>query len=201
MAVEDAAAEEAAVEISGLNEPEPETTAEEQAPNEPTTEIMPPVQQNAGPSLRSVDSDRQKPWDIFCSTARPVWRPPWLPRDNNDEREDYTGIFLCHARLYKFSDRYGCEKLMDLALQKLRLALSKYRVYPQRVSDVVELIRYTYAHTMDYEQRHDRLRALVLSFAVCYFHELVQHAPFLKLLQEGGPLPSDLVTNVADLIP
>lgn len=154
------------------------------------------------PTLQIVDMDRHKLWKTFCSQAHTVQRPPWRPRDGNDQREDYTGIFLCHTRLYKFADRYGCAELMTLTLQKLRLTLTKYRVHVERMSDVIELIRYTYTHTMDHDQgrRQDRLRVLVLDFAVCYLHSLAQHPSFRKLLEEGGPLSSDLLVRVVDLV-
>lgn len=157
--------------------------------------------QNPGPvlHLKNLDRSRRHLWEQFCSQALVTERPAWQPRDNNDEREDYTDVFLCHARLYKFSDRYVCKKLMDLTLQKLRLTLSKYKVYTERVSDIVELIRYTYAHTLDEGQ--DALRALVLDFAVCYFQDLVKYPPFLELLGEGGFLATDLVVEIAKMVP
>ena len=153
-----------------------------------------------GPSSRAIDSNREQLWNDFCSEARIVQPQPWRPRAHNDEREDYTSILLCHARLYKFSDRYDCEKLMRLALQKLRLTLSEYIFHQQRASDVVALIQYTYAHTMDFDHGQDSLRTLVLDFTVCYFRELLEHTPFIKLLQEGGSLPTDLMGRVAGMV-
>ena len=119
---------------------------------------------------------------------------------DNDERDDYAVVFLCHARLYKFSDRYGCKGLMNLALQKLRLTLSRYIFHKERAASVVELIQYTNAHTLDFDQGHDRLRALVLEYASCYFRELMQEPSFIQLLQEGGPLPSDLMAKLAEMV-
>lgn len=154
----------------------------------------------AGPTLRTTRSDRRRLWDSFSAKSYTIYRSSWLPRDSNDEREDYSGVFLCHTRLYKFSDRYGCSKLKKLTLQKLRLTLCKYKLHPQRTSDIVELIRYTYTHTMDRITGRDELRALVLEFAVCYFRELVEQTAFLQLLQEGRPLPADFLTEAARLV-
>lgn len=53
---------------------------------------------------------------------------------------------------------------------------------------------------MDRTLGRDELRALVLEFAVCYFRELVEQTAFLQLLQEGGPLPSDFLTEAARLV-
>lgn len=167
---------------------------------ESVTEAVQHVQGILGPTIQVVDWDRQRLWDSFCSSAHIVERQPWRPRDENNEREDYTNIFLCHARLYKFADRYGCEQLMALALQKLRLTLSQYIFYPQRVSDIVNLIRYTYAHTMNLDPGQDRLRALVLDLTICYYRELIGHPLFVKLLQEGGSFPSDVMVSIAQIV-
>jgi len=164
--------------------------------DEPYTERVP------GPTLHvlMVDANRQNQWDKFCSSAIVISQTAWQPPANNDKREGYTPIFLCHARLYKFSDRYVCKKLMNLALQKLRLTLARYIFHKERASDVVELINYTYAHTLDSDQRCDRLRALVLDYATCYFRELIQDLSFVELLREGGPFPSDLMSKVAEMV-
>ncbi|KAK5080484.1 hypothetical protein LTR05_008595 [Lithohypha guttulata] len=158
------------------------------------------VQGTPGLIIQRVDSDRQKLWDSFCSGVHVVEHQPWRPRGQNGEREDYTNIFLCHARLYKFSDRYGCKQPMDLALQKLRLTLSQYIFYQQRAPGIVKLIQYTYAHTADFDHGHDGLRALVLDLTLCYYRELIEHPLFVELLQEGGSLSSDVMVGVAPMV-
>lgn len=89
---------------------------------------------------------------------------------------------------------------MDLTLQKLQLTLCQYKLYPSRMDDVMGLIRYTYTHTVDSGNKHDRLRAVVLDYMVCYCHELAQHLPFLHLLQEGGSLLSDVLSRSVELV-
>lgn len=164
--------------------------------DEPCPERVP------GPSLHvlTIDSDRQNLWNNFCSSAKVVSQAAWQPSSNSDKHESYTPVFLCHARLYKFSDRYDCKELMDLALQKLRLTLARYIFHKERASDVVELINYTYAHTLHSDQWLDRLRALVLDYATCYFRELIQDPSFVELCREGGCFPSDLMAKVAELV-
>lgn len=163
--------------------------------HKPVQEVRTPA-----PVVRVVDRNRQELWTNFRAGALPQLRSVWRPRDGNNEHENYTSIFLCHARLYKFSDRYGCETLMDLTLQKLRLTLSKYTFYSLRASDVVELVRYTYAHTAISDYSADKLRALVLDYVVCYSRELLDSAPFLELLSDGGSLPTELMVRMAKLV-
>lgn len=179
---------ESTVSSSSLAEPLPEPELEEDHR----------MKRTPGPALQIANLTRQKQWNQFCSEVYVV-QHAWEP-EANDEREDYTTVFLCHARLYKFADRYDCENLMVLVLQKLRLTLSCYIFYKERASAVVELVRYTYTHTLDSDQGYDGLKTLVLEYATCYFRELMQDLSFVQLLQEGGSLPSDLMAKVAEMI-
>jgi hypothetical protein len=118
---------------------------------------------------------------------------PWEPRQNKESCEDYTQIFLCHARLYVFSDQYCIEPLHELTLQKLRLTLSTFILFNERVSDIVELIQYTYAHTMEHEEGIDKLRSLVMDYVICQMEAIVENKGFITMLQEPGALAKDLV--------
>lgn len=89
---------------------------------------------------------------------------------------------------------------MKLSLQKLRWTLANYQFHPQRASDVVELIRYSYKHTMDFEQGRDKLRGLVLDYIVCFLGELAKEATFLGLLSEQSALGRDLTLKMARLL-
>ena len=75
----------------------------------------------------------------FKSKAFVSTKQAWEPHPNDDPREDYTEVFLCHARLYVFSDQFEIESLMRLTLQKLRLTLSRFSLYQERVPDIVSV--------------------------------------------------------------
>ncbi|OBT70605.1 hypothetical protein VF21_10358, partial [Pseudogymnoascus sp. 05NY08] len=64
-------------------------------------------------------------------------------RQNSAAEEDYTSVFLGHARLYVFADKWGIEDLRSLSLHKLHQTLRTFTLYSARLGDVVELIRYT----------------------------------------------------------
>lgn len=156
------------------------------------------------PSPFETDSSqklsRRAIWENFCSQACTIERQPWQPPGNNDQREDYTEVFLCHARLYKFSDRYECYDLMTLSLQKLRLTLSRYKFHQERAVAVVALLLYTYKHTMDYTEGKDKLRSLVLDYVACYIKQLMREQTFLDLLEQGGTATGDIARKMVDLI-
>ena len=54
--------------------------------------------------------------------------------------------------------------LKTLSLHKLHKTLVTFTPYSARLSDVVELVRYTYAHTPDLAHEMDDLRALVMGY-------------------------------------
>jgi hypothetical protein len=132
-------------------------------------------------------------WSEFTEAACVRHHEPWEPRQNKESCEDYTQVFLCHARLYIFSDRYGIEPLQELVPQKLRLILSTFILFDERVPDIVELVRFTYEHTMEHEEGIDKLRNLVMDYVTCQVEAIVNDRDFITLLQEPGALAKDLV--------
>jgi len=182
----------AAAAAAAVPEPEPEPWPEvEPASASLNTDLFAP---------KDTTVSRRQLWEGFCSLAYEVPPKQSLPPTKNDQREDFTSIFLCHARLYKLSERYDVSALMSLSLQKLRLTLSQYIFHQERAGAVVELVRYVYRHTMDYDKGRDKLRSLVLDYVVCYISQLEQEQSFVQLLREGGHLASDLLAKMTDLI-
>lgn len=68
-------------------------------------------------------------------------------RGNRGPLEDYTDVFLSHARLYVFAEMYDIQILKLLALEELHSTLANYTLYQQRAGDIIALLRYVYANT------------------------------------------------------
>ncbi|KFY94697.1 hypothetical protein V498_03766 [Pseudogymnoascus sp. VKM F-4517 (FW-2822)] len=114
-------------------------------------------------------------------------------RQNSSAEEDYTSVFLGHAHLYVFADKWGIEVLKTLSLHKLHKTLLTFTLYAERLSDVVELVRYTYAHTPDLAHEMDDLRSLVMEYLTCEVTYLIHSPEFDPLVEEGGTFARDLV--------
>lgn len=84
-------------------------------------------------------------------------------RPNESSVKDYSPVFLGHAQLYVFAEKWGIESLLTLALHKLHATLCAYKPYKGRYGDVVKLIKYTYQNTPT-QKRIDRLRALITKY-------------------------------------
>ncbi|OCL01747.1 hypothetical protein AOQ84DRAFT_306105, partial [Glonium stellatum] len=122
--------------------------------------------------------------------------PPFKPRKNRDATEDYTDIFLCHARLYVFAEKYDIAPLKRLALYKLQRTLVDFTLYPERVADVVELIKYSYTNTADMVGTPDDLRVLVIRYTGYVVEDLAQNPQFTALLEEVSQVGRDLMRQM-----
>ena len=101
------------------------------------------------------------------------WNGPiFEPYKNCDPGEMFTKIFLCHARLYVFADRYQIDSLRTLVLYKLRRTLAAFRLFPQRVPDIFELIRFSYTSTRESDDMGDLLTDYVVCFIEFHGHTL-----------------------------
>lgn len=148
-------------------------------------------------------SRREKLWKLFESEDgmkvrrhRKLSSPPFHPRKNLETCEDYKDVFLCHARLYVFAEKYDIAPLKELSLNKLHKTLSVFTLYKERVGDIVDLMRYSYANTVHRSPSDDPLRSLVIHYAACEVENLVPNSEFKALLEEPGELASDLVVKM-----
>lgn len=144
-------------------------------------------------------SRREKLWKIFESISYSVPKPSnhsFHPRKNLESCEDYKDVFLCHARLYVFAEKYDIAPLKKLSLSKLHKTLSVFTLWMERVGDIVALMRYSYANTVYRSPSNDPLRLLVIHYATCVVEQLVKSSEFKALLEEPGELASDLVVKM-----
>lgn len=116
-----------------------------------------------------------------------------IPKENTEHEQDFTPVFLAHARLYTFACMRLIDPLKRLALHKLHQTLLKFKLYDRRVGDVVELARYAYDHGEDRKPNGtiENLRKLVVEYIACEVLIIGKHEAFVPLLQEGGEFVVD----------
>lgn len=86
------------------------------------------------------------------------------PPRGNWQRENHTDVLLSHAQLYVFAEKQDIQSLKILALESLHAALSLFFLYPERTKDIINLLRYSYDNTADYEGHKDELRELLTQY-------------------------------------
>jgi len=123
----------------------------------------------------------------------------FLPTGNSTPEQDFTPIFLAHARLYTFACMRLIDPLKRLALHKLHQTLLKFKLYDRRVGDVVELARYAYDNGEDRKPDGtiEDLRKLVVEYIACEVSTIGKHETFAPLLQEGGEFVVDFWRIIA----
>lgn len=125
-----------------------------------------------------------EPWTPFLDTCKIV---------NGDSSESHTPIYLAHARLYVFADKYGIDHLKLLCLSKLEKTLCLFEIRKERGGDVAKLIRHSYYNDNTPDEGQDLLRTLVLTY-VCKKSEFWEELRFVSVLEEGGLFVGDFWT-------
>lgn len=136
---------------------------------------------------------KSKLWDEFKSKAYTTSGPDFQPRKNREACENYTEVFLCHARLYVFAEKNLIGPLKELSLHKLQRTLVEFTLYKERVGDIVDLLQYSYSNTGDRVGCIDDLRVLVVHYAAYVIEDLEPDPRFQSLLGEAGSFGRDLV--------
>jgi hypothetical protein len=133
--------------------------------------------------------------DYDIEAARAITTAICEIRENDIVEEDYTPVFLGHARLYVLAEKWGIEALKILTLHKLHRTLVTFTLYKVRRGDIVELANFAYSNenTPDLEDDVDALRALVIHYITCELESLIEAPEFLALLEQGGLFSRDLV--------
>ncbi|KAG8531835.1 uncharacterized protein KY384_003471 [Bacidia gigantensis] len=79
-----------------------------------------------------------------------------MPQRNSSLDEDFTDVFLSHARLYVFAGEKLIYDLSKYVLGQLHAILASFTLYGCRTGDIVALLKYVYENTVRDGQDHDR---------------------------------------------
>lgn len=122
-------------------------------------------------------------------------------RANRGADEDYTKVFLSHARLYVFAEKYDITQLKSLALEELHHRLAIYTLYPQRTGDIVALLRYVYANTSAPTSGVEDIRSMLGGYIGKELSMLIKDGDFKDLMiEDKGALLGDFLKMVAKRI-
>jgi hypothetical protein len=119
------------------------------------------------------------------------------PIPNSTISQNFTPVLLAHARLYCFAHVRLIAPLKALTLDKLHKTLLKFKLYAERVGDIIELARFAYSNPDLPDRGDDRtfddLRKLVVvDYVVCEIDTIGKHDEFTKYMEEGGEFVGDL---------
>ena len=120
-------------------------------------------------------------------------------RKNENKTENYTEIFLSHARLYVFANEYLIYDLRTLALENLHETLKNFQLYPQRTSDIISLIHYVYENTkIPDEGETEPVRAMLVEYVSFEMDILMKDLAFRDLMTKDEILDSEKRRSLFD---
>ncbi|KAL8794443.1 MAG: hypothetical protein Q9195_003030 [Heterodermia aff. obscurata] len=120
-----------------------------------------------------------------------------LPRKQSTfkpEQEDFSEVFLCHAYLHVFADKYDIQTLKVLALEELHATLAVFTLYQERTGDILNLLRYVYKEAPEQRNKMEDLRTLMTQYVESEFGTLVKdEALGTYLMETNGEFLEDFL--------
>ena len=119
------------------------------------------------------------------------------PRSNRAPEEDYTEVFLAHARMYVFAEKYDIQPLRTLALLKLHHTLSIFTLFPERVGDIMTLLKYVYMNTAEAVDGNEDIRTMLAHYIGCEMETLTKDGEIKDLMLDNGDMLGDFLKMFA----
>jgi hypothetical protein len=141
---------------------------------------------------------------VYDSDPKALLLEHFEPKPNSAADQNFAPVLLAHARLYCFAHLRLIAPLKALTLNKLHKTLIGFKLYTQRVGDIIELARYAYSH-QDMPDRKDNgkldeLRRLVVEYIVCEIATIGKCDEFVNYVEEGGEFVGDFWRLARDYI-
>lgn len=118
----------------------------------------------------------------------------FLPRKNTEGCEDYTGVFLCHAKLYVLGDKYDIPPLRQLTLYRLHATLKEFTLYPSRMDDLAKLAKYVFENTVP----EDKIRDMITLYYACIVEDAWKYDGLKSLIDEIPDFAFGLISKMSE---
>lgn len=127
-------------------------------------------------------------------TTYPTSTTVFSARKNTEGCEDYTGVFLCHAKLYVVADTYGISALKQLSLHRLHATLKEFTLYPSRLNDIATLAKYVFENTVP----GDKIRDMIMLYYACIVEDARKQDGLKSLIDEIPDFAFGLIDKMSD---
>lgn len=133
----------------------------------------------------------------FMEQAGTIYAPldsPYLPLANTSASEDYTDVFLCHAKLYALGDLYDVPNLRQLSFHRLYATLKVFVLYPSRMNDIAALARYLLENT----RSEDKIRSIIYLYYACIVEDASKNDGFKSLFDDFPDFAHGLIVKMSE---
>ena len=161
----------------------------------------PKVRKSSSSSVAKTHSEHAK--EIFLQrkyNVRQTVKSLPLPREQDpfrQEQEDFSEVFLCHAYLHVFADKYDIQTLKVLALEELHATLADFILRQECTGDILNLLRYVYKEAPEQPNKTEDLRTLMTQYMESEFGMLVKDKTFgIFLSENNGDFQEDFLNIV-----
>jgi hypothetical protein len=132
----------------------------------------------------------------YTTTAPRVFGTTAKKSNGMPTNENHTNVFIAHAAMHALAVDYEITKLRTLSLQKLAEKLMRFDCKPERVGDVLALIRWVYTTERLMPRDMPELKDLVVRYVVSEVSGFGNTEEFGNLLEEGGGFVKDFWSMV-----
>lgn len=127
---------------------------------------------------------------VFGSITK---KPNGMPANEN-----HTNVLIAHAAMHALAVNYEITKLKKLSLQKLADKMMRFDCKPERVGDVLALVRWVYNTDSGMPGVMTELKDLVVRYVVSEVSGFGSTKEFGDLLMDGGGFVKDFWSMVFD---
>ncbi|KAG9949328.1 hypothetical protein KCU85_g4456, partial [Aureobasidium melanogenum] len=128
----------------------------------------------------------------YTTTAPRVFGSTKRTRSNGmSSNDNHTNVFIAHAAMHALAMNYEIAKLKTLSLQKLCDKLMRFECKPERVGDVLALVRWVYTTESGMARDMPELKDIVVRYVVSEVSGFGNSHEFGELLKEGGGFVKD----------
>lgn len=114
-----------------------------------------------------------------------------------NERDSFGNVFVGHAKVWKFAEKYAIAALMDFSTTELTRELACWMIKDSAfVTDFGRLVRHSYH---DCSAGGNTLQILIAQFAACVFEDAKDLDGWQELLKEVPTFHSDLGHALAEV--
>ncbi|KAL1881282.1 hypothetical protein Daus18300_001134 [Diaporthe australafricana] len=145
-------------------------------------------------SLIAITSELINQFLDVSGTVYPTSTTIFSARKNTEGCEDYTGVFLCHAKLYVLGDKYDIPPLKQLSLHRLHATLKEFILYPSRMNDIATLTKYIFENTVP----DDKIREMLTLYYACIVEDARKHDGLKSLVDEIPDFAFSLIFKISD---
>lgn len=131
-----------------------------------------------------------------AGTAYPSPTSNFIARENAHFHENYSEVFLCHARLYVLGDIYDIAELRQLSIHRLHATLKTFTLYPSRMNDIATLAKYIFKNT----RVEDEIRDMITLYYSCIIKDASKYDGLKSLIDENPDFAFGLISHMAKMI-